>query len=1139
MGHKLIRPAYLPHLFLSLLILLAVSCRPAEGDQEDRPAVPLFEIMDAEHTGIRFQNVLSESTFMNGIVDNYYYNGAGLAVADFNGDGLQDIYFLSTLGDNALYLNKGDLRFEETAETAGVKSPHGYQVGAATVDINADGRMDIYLSNSGKFNGADDGLSEDPEIRRNVLFVNMGNDENGVPLFEDQAADYGLDLSFYSTQAAFLDYDRDNDLDMFLINQFPDDYALTDIQGLLERESPYTGDRLYENRNNRFVEVSQEAGLVINGITADLGVAVGDVNNDGWPDVYVSNDFPGKDHLYLNNGDGTFSTEEDRAIKHMPYASMGNDMADFNNDGWIDIFTLDMASEDNLRQKTSIKILKAALAETLPGLGLHHQYMYNCLQLNNGVNASGQVPVFSEIARMAGFPATDWSWGPLAIDMDNDGWKDLFIANGIRRDLINMDYLMFKNRQFAAFMEHRIDADQYVKSVMEVMPVRTKPDYFFRNNGDLTFEKMNGTWVEDLESCNNGTAYADLDNDGDLDIVVNNSGGNSYIYKSLAREKGTGNYIQFELEGPEKNPFGIGTRVVLYQEDREQLVELYMTRGFQSSGTPILHLGCGKDEVIPKVEVIWPDGLKQELKQMQCNMRHTLRYSEADQEHEYHFPVPQYFSETGDLPGISHRHLENGFDDFGREFMLPHRMSTLGPALAAADVDGNGLEDLFIGGAIGEAATLYLQEEQGFFRAAHQAWQTDLNKEDIKAAFFDADGDGDPDLYVVSGGNEYDAGSPEYTDRLYENMGNARFRKAPGALPGLKVSGSCVVPGDYDGDGDADLFVGGRQNPGQYPTPVSSFLLRNDSRNGKLIFTDVSTEAAPVLKDLGMVTDALWSDVDGSGSPDLVIVGEWMSPRILLNQDGQFTDKTENSGLSMETGWWNCVTAADFDGDGDVDLVAGNLGLNYNFKGTKEWPFEVYSGDFDNNGKRDIVMAYYNQGILYPWHGLLRSNQQLPFIKYRFQTYDAFGRASLAEIMGQENLNNALHYKAYNFASSYLENRGDGTFEPGTLDNRAQITALQSIISEDVDGDGNLDLILTGNLYGSEPEVTRADAGVGLFMKGDGSGNFTPVPPVESGLHLDGDIKNALLIRVGKEGNRYIVAASNNGPVKATRILQK
>lgn len=1128
--------------YIVTLLLFILSCTPKAEPELAEPAGayqgPLFTIMKPEETGIHFQNKLVESTSMNGIVDNYYYNGAGVAVGDFNNDGLEDLYFLSTLSPNKFYLNRGKMKFEDISSVSGMEVVSGYQTGVATVDINADGWMDLYLCNSGKFNRADDGVSENPEIRKNKLYINQGSNTQGIPTFLEESEAYGLDIDLYSTQAAFLDYDRDGDLDLFLINQFPDDYDVYDIGNLISRESTLTGDRLYQNRDGKFFEVSHEAGLTNNGITCDLGIAVGDLNNDGWPDVYVSNDLPGKDELYINNQDGSFTKSIDQSIKHIPYASMGNDIADYNNDGWLDIFTLDMASEDNLSMKTSIKIMRATLYKALTGMGLHHQYMSNALQLNRGVHNPLGAPMFSDVAQLAGIPATDWSWGPLVFDMDNDGLKDLFIANGITRDLINMDYIMYKNRQFKEFMAGNINDQEYASSLLNILPHRLRSDYFYRNKGDLTFEKMNGIWVEELPTANNGSSMADLDNDGDMDVVVNNSGGPSFIYKNLASENKLGNYLQIKFSGQPNNPQGIGSRIIIRQESQEQLFEHYLTRGFQSSSSQVIHVGLGKDRIVPEVEVIWPDGKKQRLIQVESNQVLTFIYGDASEVHNYSLPLPSHFQDATESLGLNFAHRENEFDDFQREFLLPHKMSALGPALASGDVNMDGLEDFYIGGAIGQAGTLYLQKGEGFVKAPEQAWNEDRLSEDVRATFFDADGDGDPDLYVVSGGNEYAEGAKGLQDRLYENLGNGKFRRSDRALPKLTGSGSCVTPGDFDQDGDLDLFVGGRLKPGIYPTPASSHLLRNDSKQGSLQFTDITGEKAPMLKAMGMVSDATWTQVDGSGGPDLVIVGEWMGVKILLNQNQELVAPASSSGLEKEVGWWNCITAADFDKDGDMDLVAGNLGENYNFKASHTHPFEIYSGDFDNNGSYDIVLGYYNEGVLYPWHGLLRSNYQLPFIKYNFNSYEAFGKATLMDILGEQNMQNALSYKSTNFASSYFENLGNGTFKAVALPNEAQISPVNSIVTEDVDGDGHLDLILAGNLYGSEAEITRADGGIGLYLRGDGKGGFFVVPSAESGLFIDGDVKATCLIKNGPLGSRILLAAKNNDFLQAVAIKE-
>lgn len=1118
---------------LWVLPWLLFSCRNS-GKGEDSTAtdpssVRLFEVRLPEETGIYFENRLTEGLDHNSVNDVYFYNGSGLSIADFNNDGLQDIYYVSAQQANALYLNQGGMKFREVSRASGTNDSIGFQTGVTAVDINADGWMDIYLSVSGIHAGE--------ELRKNRLYVNQGVNAEGVPTFVEEARKYQLDISMYSTQASFFDYDLDGDLDMILANHHQVNYPFQELGRYLQQESAVTGDRLYQNRDGKFVDVSKEAGLINNMVRCILGVAVSDVNNDGWPDIYVSNDFTGMDELYLNNGDGTFKASIHEAFEHISYASMGNDLADFNNDGWTDLFTLDMTAEDNFSIKASMGSMNELLFSTLVELGQHQQYMYNTLQVNNGVPSSGgQAPLFSDMAHITGVSNTDWSWAPLVFDMDNDGKKDLFVANGIRGDLINVDYLSYRNRMFVDYSEGKVDQQQYFTSILDQLPERRKSDYFFRNRGDLVFERMNETWVEELLTCSNGTAYADLDNDGDLDIAINNSGGPSVIYENQARDNHTGNYLQFILQGPPGNPDGIGTRIILRDGPGQQVLEQQLTRGFQSSISPVLHFGVGTLRQVPEAEVIWPGGRSQVLKALRTNQRVTVRYAEADRQHAYAPPPERPFRDVTAQWRVSHSHVENEFNDYERESLLPHRMSTLGPALAVGDANGDGLDDFYIGAAIGSAGKLFIQQGDGFVESAPGPWAADASHEETKAAFFDADADGDQDLYVVSGGNEYDPGSPGLQDRLYVNDGNGSFHNDPGALPVMAGSGSCVRAGDFDGDGDLDLFVGGRQSPGRYPVPVTSHLLRNDSQGGALRFTDVTREMAPDLVNIGMVTDARWITQKGSALPDLVLVGEWMSIRIFRNSPEGFRDVTAQSGLDGDVGWWSCITAEDFDRDGDLDMVAGNLGLNYKYNASHERPFEVFAKDFDNNGTFDIVLGYYDSETLYPVRGRTCSSNQMPFIKQKFPTYNSFGAASLADIYGIENLATSLNYKATNFATCYVENLGDGTYAVRPLPNQAQVSSVNAIIPYDVDQDGNLDLILGGNLYGSEAETPRNDAGIGLFLKGDGKGGFVPVGALESGLYMGGDVKEVCVIHLGDKGNPGIVSARNSGRLQLHRI---
>ncbi|HUX55926.1 MAG TPA: VCBS repeat-containing protein [Bacteroidales bacterium] len=1122
--------------FICLSLLLILSCKHSTNSNNSsnvgNEEIKLFDILMPEKTGINFENKLPESLTMNGLFYEYFYNGSGVVVADFNNDGLQDVFFISNLYTNKLYLNTGNLKFKDISKECEIDDSEGFPTGVTTVDINCDGWMDIYMCNAGKV--------ANPEFRKNKLWVNQGLNKDGIPTFREESSKYNLDITLCSTQAAFFDYDHDGDLDMFLINHSPIVYAFKDIEKLMHTESSISGDRLYQNQNGKFVDVSKKTGIVNNSLSFGLGIGISDLNNDGWPDIYVSNDYSGKDMLYLNNKNGTFTECIDKALYHLSFSSMGNDLADINNDGWSDIITLEMMAEDNYTMKTSIGMLNKDHFNTLVDLGLHHQYNYNTLQLNNGIFTRDQIPVFSDIARLAGVTSTDWSWGALLFDMDNDGLKDIFIANGIKKDLINEDLASYVNKRMEIYSQTgQMDKKEFIISVLNRMSERRKNNYFFRNNGDLTFEKKNGKWVNDKLTCSNGSTYADFDNDGDMDIILNNSDGPSFIYKNNTSERGLGNYLQFKLIGPKKNPVGIGTKIIVKQTNQIQVLEQYLTRGFMSSVSPVLHFGLGSDKIVPEIQVIWPDGKDQVITNISANQVISMSYSDANQVHNFSYTKPSLFNDVTKSMKLNHKHEENKFNDFSRESLLPHKMSDLGPAMAVGDVNNDGLEDFYIGGAKGYPGKLYIQTNDGFRASGNQPWAEDINCEDVKATFFDADNDGDLDLYVVSGSNEYEEGSPYLQDRLYLNDGSGDFKKMKDALPDMRESGSCVVAGDYDGDSDMDLFVGGRQIPGKYPLPASSHILRNDCKSGKVRFTDVTSEVAPQLNNIGMVTDAVFTDINGDGKLDMVIVGEWMSIRVFKNTGRSFEDITDQTGLSQQTGWWNCVVAADFDHDGNIDLVAGNLGLNFKYKASKKEPFEAYAKDFDNNGKLDIVLGYYNNDTLYPLRGLKSSYIQLPIIKHKFLTFSAFGKATLADVYGAENLKNALNYKANNFATFYFENMGDGTFKVHPLGNLAQISSVNSILAEDVDGDDNLDLIIAGNLYGTEPETPRNDASIGLFLKGNGKGNFEPSPAIKNGLFIDGDVRKISLIHLGKNKNRGIIAAKNNSLMQLIKINDK
>ncbi len=1111
---------------LLLNVVMAGNSKNKNLPNNNEQNMKLFSLLSPEMTHLQFANLLPEINELNILTYQYFYNGGGVAIGDINNDNLPDIYFSGNLVPNRLYLNKGNFRFEDVTETAGVKGPLGWTTGVTMADVNHDGLLDIYVCRSGKV----------PERQRmNLLYIN-----NGDLTFSEKAANFGLADPGYSTQAIFFDYDRDGDLDMYLLNHAIEIYTNVDVKSVKSRYDPFVGDKLFRNDGHHFTDVSGDAGIYTHPLGFGLGVSVGDLNNDGWPDIYVANDFIEHDYLYMNNGDGTFSDRLTEEINHTSLYSMGTDIADFNNDGWLDIISLDMAAEDNYRQKTNMSGMNTEKFYQAVKNGFHYQYMYNALQLNNGNDT------FSEIGQLAGISKTDWSWSPLFADFDNDGYKDLFVTNGYRRDASNNDFITALKKRFTELSRKlqygslseitKIkDKGPLVSIVKEIPSVKIK-NYAFQNNGDLTFSKKSEKWGLDQPGFSNGAAYADLDNDGDLDLIVNNIDAPAFVYRNNSREMNHNHYLKVKLRGPQLNPFGVGARVTIKSGSQLQTLECYLTRGYQSAVDGMLHFGLGLKDRIDSLTIRWPDGKKQILTDLSADQTLTLDDENAiTTRRESPAKQPKLFEDITSASGVAYRHQENEYNDFEKETLLPHKTSRFGPGISVGDANGDGLEDFFVGAAKGFSGSLYLQTTHQTFRTtASQPWKMDRESEDIGAVFFDADNDGDSDLYIVSGGNEFVPDSPELQDRLYLNDGQANFTKSLNALPVMLTSGSCVVPGDFDKDGDTDLFVGGRLIPGKYPFPPRSYLLQNDG--GK--FADVTQKLAPDLLKPGLVTAAVWTDFNSDGQLDLIVVGEWMDVLLMRNEGGQFINNTSLAGLNQTTGWWFSITAEDVDRDGDMDVVAGNLGLNYKYKASVEEPFSVYCRDFDQNGTLDIVLGYYNGSEIYPLRGRQCSSEQMPFIKEKFPTYEKFALASLTDVYGMENLNTSLHYDALTFATTYFENLGNGKFKSIPLPNLAQLSSVNGILIDDFDNDGHSDLVIAGNLYESEVETPRNDAGMGLFLKGDDDGRFKAVGVYQGGFFAKGDVKAIRLIRLGKKEKRAVLVAKNDDYLQLIRVIE-
>ena len=1085
-------------------------------ERSTQPSEPkLFELLKPEQTGISFSNILPEKPDFNILNYLYYYNGAGVAVGDVDGDGLPDLYFTSNLGSNRLYRNKGNYQFEDITQRAGLADSIGWKTGVTMADVNGDGKIDIYVS----------GVDYLSEHGRNVLYIN-----NGDGTFTDRTKEYGLEHVGYSTQALFFDYDGDGDLDMYLLDHSTHTQRAVENQPQRGAASPRTGDRLFRNDGGHFTDVTAAAGLH-DGIDGyGLGVVASDFNGDGCPDLYITNDFQGDDYLYINNCNGTFTESIATATGHTSRFSMGVDAADFDNDGRPDIITLDMLPADEQIAKTSAITESYALYNMRLQAGYHPQFARNNLQLNRGKGR------FSEIGMLAGVEATDWSWAALFADLDNDGRKDLFITNGVYRRPNDMDYITYVGQEAvqASLKDTITEANLKLLQKMPQVPLQ---NYAFHNNGDLTFTSVGSAWGLTEKGFSNGAVYVDLNNSGNLDLVVSNINAPASIYRSHAREENGNSYLAVALRGATGNTEGIGAKVIVKAQGETQLLEQQPTRGFESSVDTRLHFGLGKATRIDSLTVIWPDRRFQILTNVAANRLLTLAQSDATAKYVYpRERSSQLFADVTSQVKVDFKHQEDTFYDYNREPLIPHVVSTEGPRLAVGDVNGDGLDDFYVGGAKWQPGRLFIQQRDGSFRASSQpSIAADSLDEDIGAEFFDANGDGFPDLFVVSGGNEFWGTADALRPRLYLNDGHGNFQRARDALPDIFENGSCVAVGDFNGDGHPDVFVGSRVVARGYGLIPKSHLLQND---GSGHFTDVTLQVAPQLSEAGMVSSATWIDYDHDGKLDLIVVGEWMPVRVFHQEDGKLVDRTREAGLSGTNGWWNTVEAVDLRGNGRQDLVLGNLGLNSYLRASAKEPARLYVNDFSHSGGGNVeqILTSYRNGASYPLAGRDELVHKIPALKTKYPTYQAFGASRIEDIFPGADIRQAQTREADTFASAVALNNGNGTFSLQSLPMEAQFAPIYAALAGDFDGDGKTDLLVGGNLYGVTPALGRYDASYGLLLRGDGAGHFAPVDMERSNFVIDGQMRDLKLLRAA-DGRRLIAVARNNDRLLIIRSL--